>query len=144
MDKNKAEPYIPMDNKDFIKNTDKTNNDYSEFFEDNEIWDDNCDVKYEYNGQRFEWDSNKENLNIKNHDGISFKEAAVCYMDRDVIFLEDKKYVDVEERFKAIGALTMFRTLIVHYCLRNNEDVIRIFSAREISDNEMEHLLNEY
>lgn len=89
----------------------------------------------------FDWDENKEKLNIKNHDGISFSEASLAIQD----FFALEEYDDAhstadEKRFSCIGE-GRNRILYVIYSLRNEntaEEIYRIISARLAEPEEQE------
>ena len=79
---------------------------------------------------KYEWDENKNKLNIKKH-GISFEEASTVLYDD-------------EERFAMIGFSYKYNLLVVCHCYRQNESIIRIVSARKATKNERkEYLKNE-
>lgn len=80
---------------------------------------------------KFEWDENKEEINIEKH-GISFKEAKTVFYDNHWLKVSDESHTNndaTEDRFYAIGKSLYKNLLIVCYCERN-DNVIRIFSAR--------------
>lgn len=82
----------------------------------------------------FDWDENKEKLNIKNHDGIDFDEAGEAFYDDNCFEFLDVKYSTVEEkRFVCVGNSGK-RLLRVSYTIRldeNGDEIIRIISARK-------------
>ena len=45
----------------------------------------------------FDWDENKEKLNIKNHDGIDFDEASEAFYDENAFEVFDKEHSTAEE-----------------------------------------------
>ena len=62
----------------------------------------------------FEWDENKDRLNQKNHDGISFEYAARVFLDSKRIEMLDENHSDEsEERYNVIGCVE--RILFVVY-----------------------------
>jgi uncharacterized protein len=81
----------------------------------------------------FEWDSEKENLNIKKH-GISFDEATAVFDDLFNIDFYDPQHSTQEHRFLIVGESNLKRLLIVSYTER--DDKIRIISARELTPKE--------
>ena len=82
----------------------------------------------------FEWDENKERLNQKNHDGISFEYAARVFLDSKRIEMLDENHSDEsEERYNVIGCVE--RILFVVYTERGS-DKIRIISARRATPKE--------
>ena len=82
----------------------------------------------------FEWDENKDRLNQKNHDGISFEYAARVFLDSKRIEMLDENHSDEsEERYNVIGCVE--RILFVVYTERGS-DKIRIISARRATPKE--------
>jgi len=78
---------------------------------------------------RFEWDQAKNRSNKRKH-GVSFEEAQTVFYDDLAILIEDEE-ADEEERFVLLGMSTTLRVLVVCHCFRENDDVIRIISARK-------------
>jgi len=87
------------------------------------------------NGYTFNWDDEKNTLNITKH-GITFDEAATVFDDDDAIFIHDDKHSKNEERFSVIGFSERLRLLIVCHCYRNDDTVVRIISARKANKSE--------
>ena len=85
----------------------------------------------------FEWDPNKELINVEKH-GFDFKVAASVFTDPWLVELYDEKHSTfLEERYYAIGRIEgQLVVLIVVYTERNN--AIRIISARKASKEEEE------
>ena len=82
----------------------------------------------------FEWDENKDSLNQKNHDGISFEYAARVFLDSKRIEMLDENHSDEsEERYNVIGCVE--RILFVVYTERGSDN-IRIISARRATPKE--------
>ena len=80
---------------------------------------------------KFEWDENKDKINIEKH-GISFKEAETLFYDKQWLKITDDTHTNqnaTEDRFYAIGKSLYKNLLVVCYCERD-ENVIRIYSAR--------------
>lgn len=50
----------------------------------------------------FDWDPNKERINIQKHGG-SFRQAATVFKDPNQFALFDEKHSDTEERWITIG-----------------------------------------
>lgn len=59
-------------------------------------------VTFVLGGQVFEYDSEKEALNLKKH-GISFRAAARVFFDEDYIEEADAQHSDDEQRYNVIG-----------------------------------------
>jgi len=91
----------------------------------------------ELNGKNFDWDSNKNVININKH-GISFREAATVFSDVNAIEIDDEKHSQEEDRFLIIGRSSKLRLLVVCHCYRENNTVIRIISARKAESEEIE------
>lgn len=79
---------------------------------------------------RFEWDDEKEKLNIRKH-GISFDEARTVFYDEKAIQFFDPDHSEDEDRFILLGVSFKLRTLVVCHCFRKSETVVRLFSARK-------------
>ena len=81
----------------------------------------------------FEWDESKNEKNHQKH-GIWFEEAKNIFSDLyHRVFSDITKY---EDRYIAIGFTGTERLLIVVFCYRKNESVIRIVSARRATKKE--------
>lgn len=79
----------------------------------------------------FEWDEVKNEHNKIKH-AVSFEDATTVFDDENAIFIYDEEHSDNEERFIIIGLDGMFRELTVCHCyVDNNDNVIRIISARK-------------
>lgn len=83
----------------------------------------------------FEWDENKNTINKKKH-GLSFEEAKEVFSDDNAILFDDPDHSVGEERFLIIGMIKSQKICIVSHCYRDNDDIIRIISAREATKNE--------
>jgi len=90
---------------------------------------------FEADGKRFDWDRNKNIININKH-GISFKEAASVFEDKNSIELEDSEHSQDEDRFIIIGKSRRLRLMVVCHCYRKHNTIIRIISAREANNEE--------
>lgn len=92
---------------------------------------------HEFQGQRFDWDTDKNLSNIEKH-GIPFKEAATVFRDENAVLLDDDEHSIDEERFNIIGLSGNLRLLMVCHCYRDQEDddIIRIITARKATDAE--------
>jgi len=78
----------------------------------------------------FEWDNSKNRINQQKH-GISFEEAETVFYDGYARLTGDPDHSDDEDRFVMLGMSRKSRVLIVCHCYRENDDVIRIISARK-------------
>lgn len=79
----------------------------------------------------FEWDEEKEKLNIKKH-GISFSTAALVFDDEDRIEIYDAVHSLEEDRYITIGSVG--KILFVVYT--NRDSSIRLISARLANERE--------
>ena len=79
----------------------------------------------------FEWDEEKEKINVKKH-GISFSTAALVFDDEDRIEIYDTIHSVQEDRFITIGSVG--KILFVVYT--NRDSSIRLISARLANDKE--------
>ena len=83
----------------------------------------------------FTWDEAKAAINLQKHK-VSFEEAKTVFDDEEALFMSDPDHSDTEERFILLGMSTLLRLLVVCHCYRENDDVIRIISARKATKNE--------
>ena len=83
-----------------------------------------------YKDSYFEWDERKNDENLKKH-GISFFEAMTVFDDDDALFKLDEDHSVDEDRFIIIGWSKSAELLVVCHCYKEEDTVIRIFSARE-------------
>ena len=86
-------------------------------------------------GPEFAWDRHKELVNIEKH-SIDFTEAKSVFFDEFARLMDDPDHSDAEDRFLIIGMSHKFKCLIVCHCYRQEEDVIRIISARKATRRE--------
>jgi uncharacterized DUF497 family protein len=84
---------------------------------------------------RFEWDPRKATANLRKH-GVSFEEARTTFFDEDALLRPDDEHSDDEDRFVLLGVSGRLRILVVCHCYRQNEEVIRLISARKASAQE--------
>ncbi len=87
---------------------------------------------------RTEWDPQKAEANQKKH-GVSFEEAREIFEDPLHIALLDERFNYFEERWIALGQTRSSRMLVVAvqlYFDEQDEEVLRIISAREATANE--------
>lgn len=86
----------------------------------------------------FEWDSNKEEINIRKHH-ISFKTAELVFSDENRLEIYDEEHSFDEDRYITIGMIDQIAVVImVSYTMRNDESTIRIISARKATKKERE------
>ncbi len=86
---------------------------------------------------RFTWDERKNSANFRKH-GVSFEEAQTVFFDEKAIEFYDPDHSKEEDRFILLGISSRLRILVVCYCSREEESVIRIISARKATRKEQE------
>ena len=84
---------------------------------------------------RFEWDKTKSLENEKKHK-ISFEEAQTIFVDENALLIHDTDHSDEEDRFVLLGMSAKVKILAVCHCYREDDEVIRIISARKATRNE--------
>lgn len=86
-------------------------------------------------GMRFAWDEAKAEENIRKH-GITFEEASTVFADENARLKHDPDHSQTEDRFLLLGFSAKLRVLIVCHAYRENDEVIRIISARKATSSE--------
>jgi uncharacterized protein len=84
---------------------------------------------------RFAWDKTKADENVGKH-GVSFEEASTVFADENARLKHDPDHSQTEDRFLLLGFSAKLRMLIVCHAYRENDEVIRIISARRATPNE--------
>jgi uncharacterized DUF497 family protein len=86
---------------------------------------------------RFEWDEGKSRKNLDKH-LVSFERASLVFKDPQFLSLPDE--YEFEERWRTMGLVNGVVVLLVVHTMRrdNDEDVIRIISARKATRRERE------
>jgi uncharacterized DUF497 family protein len=84
---------------------------------------------------KFSWDKKKARTNIQKHK-VSFEEAKTIFVDENARLIDDPDHSDEEDRFIMIGLSSNLKILTVVHCYRDNDNVIRIISARKSTKNE--------
>ena len=82
----------------------------------------------------FEWDENKNIINIQKHK-ISFEEAKTVFYDENGIIISDEEHSENEDRFILLGMSQKANILVVCHCIRYG-DTIRIISSRKATKQE--------
>jgi uncharacterized DUF497 family protein len=80
----------------------------------------------------FEWDERKNRANQRKH-GVSFEEARSVFHDQAAVEYYDDEHTEWEDRFLLLGVSAKLRILLVCHCMREDEGIIRIISARKAS-----------
>lgn len=78
---------------------------------------------------RFEWNESKAESNRRKH-GVSFEEARTVFFEDDALLYDDPDHSDDEQRFLLVGPSASLRLLVVVHWCREDDEVIRIISAR--------------
>jgi uncharacterized DUF497 family protein len=82
-------------------------------------------------GVSFEWDPEKNRVNIRRHK-VSFETASMVFYDPQIYYRSDEEHSDLEQRDIAIGVAGNVGVLFVVNTIRGGEqqEIIRIISAR--------------
>ena len=84
---------------------------------------------------RFAWDQAKAAENRRKH-GVTFEEASTVFADENGRLKHDPDHSQAEDRFILLGFSARLRLLLVCHAYRENDEVIRIISARKATPNE--------
>jgi hypothetical protein len=84
---------------------------------------------------RFEWDPRKAAANKSKH-GVTFDEAVSVFADELALFMADPEHSDKEDRFVLLGLSSSVRLLVVVHAYREDDETIRIISARRANSRE--------
>lgn len=88
----------------------------------------------------FDWDDNKEKINIAKH-GIDFSTAALVFGDDNRIEKYDELHSENEDRYITIGEINGV-SIVVMVVYTERAEVIRIISARLATRREKEAYYN--
>jgi uncharacterized protein len=91
---------------------------------------------------KFEWDITKAEANIRSHD-VGFEEAIEAFEDPNAVVGFDAQHSETEDRFYLIGFSTR-RLLFVVYAERDEDDIIRVISARKAEAKYREEYISEH
>lgn len=86
----------------------------------------------------FEWDQGNLTKNWEHHD-VSSWECEQIFFNRPLIVKRDKEHSQTENRYYVLGRTNVSRLLFAVFTVRN--DKIRIISARDMTDAEIERYL---
>ena len=84
---------------------------------------------------RFTWDEAKAVENKRKH-GVAFEEAMTVFADENARLKHDPDHSLEEDRFILLGFSAKLRLVLVCHAYRENDEVIRIISARKATPNE--------
>lgn len=91
------------------------------------------DRRFELNGITFVWDENKAHENLRNHEGVTFEQAAEAFFDPFLKIVDASR--NDEDRDAIIGMDKRWNVLFVVHIVFE-EDFIRIISARHATREE--------
>lgn len=83
----------------------------------------------------FVWDNSKSLANKKKH-GVSFEEAETVFYDKSARLIADPDHSDDEDRFVLLGMSSELKLLVVVHVYKENDEIIRIISARKATKHE--------
>ena len=87
---------------------------------------------------KFEWDEKKNIANQQKHQ-VSFEEAKSVFYDESARLIHDPDHSADEDRFIILGFSTKLRLLVVVHIYKENDELIRIISARKASKLEQKY-----
>lgn len=91
---------------------------------------DNCTYTVCTEIGEFQWNAAKSNANLAKH-GVSFEEAITAFDDIAALYITDTAHSESEQRYLVIGMSKKLNLLVVSHCIRGDDDIIRIISARK-------------
>jgi hypothetical protein len=86
---------------------------------------------------RYVWDESKDKENQKKH-GVSFEEAKTIFENLPLEIFFDPEHSEKEDRYIAVGFSSRGRTLLVVHCENRRGTIIRIISARKLTQREQQ------
>lgn len=88
---------------------------------------------------KFEWDSEKEKVNIEKH-GISFEQASYVFADSFALNMYDDEHSLEEDRWVFLGKSLSEVILVVAHTFKDDDGVeyVRIISARKAAKREQQ------
>ena len=84
------------------------------------------------------WEEVKNQENIKKHN-VSFEEAQTVFYDPNGKLISDPDHSIEEDRFIILGLSKNLHLLVVCHCYRENDEIIRIISARKATKTETKY-----
>ena len=84
---------------------------------------------------RFSWDPKKNSTNEKIHK-VTFEKARSVFYDENARLMYDPDHSQDEDRFIILGSSNKLRILVVCHSYRENDQVIRIITARKATKGE--------
>lgn len=88
---------------------------------------------------KFEWDRNKEAINIKKH-GVTFEQACYVFADPFALNQYDEEHSEDEDRWVLLGQSLHEMILVVVHTFRDDDgkESVRIISARKATKKEQQ------
>ena len=88
---------------------------------------------------KFEWDSEKEQINIQKH-GITFEQAAYVFADPFALNKYDDEHFEEEDRCLLMGKTLSEVILVVVHTFTDDDGIeyVRIISARKATKREQQ------
>jgi uncharacterized DUF497 family protein len=83
----------------------------------------------------FEWDDGNITKNWDTHD-VSTGECEQIFFNKPLIIKRDKEHSELENRYYVLGRTNLNRLLFAVFTIR--DDKVRIISARDMTDTEIE------
>ena len=83
----------------------------------------------------FDWDRGNERKSVEKH-AVSQKEAEEAFFNQPLLTMPDHLHSGMEPRFHLLGAADDGRKLHITFTLRRGGTLIRIISARDMSQKE--------
>ena len=87
---------------------------------------------------RFEWNEIKNRANLIKHK-ISFEEAKTVFYDENARLISDSSHSNGEDRFILLGLSHNAKILVVVHTYKEQDELIRIISARKATKKENEY-----
>ena len=84
---------------------------------------------------KFNWDKNKATKNLVKHK-VSFEEAQSVFDDDNARLIFDPDHSEDEDRFILLGLSYSLEVLVVVHCYKDEENIIRLISARKATKKE--------
>jgi uncharacterized DUF497 family protein len=78
----------------------------------------------------FEWDEGNSRKNEQH--GVSMAEAEQVFFNAPLLVLPDARHSETEPRIHALGKTNEGRLLHISFTLRDNDELIRVISARDM------------
>ena len=83
----------------------------------------------------FDWDAGNERKSADKH-GVSQKETEEAFFNAPLLAMPDLAHSNDESRFHLLGVTNEARTLHITFTLRAEGSLIRVISARDMSQKE--------